>query len=123
MFLEELEDLKDRYRERLHLIHMLSREPQEVELFSGRLDADRMKRLLGTLISAESVDEWFLCGPFDDGDPARERSPRPVSPRTHPRRAVPRRGGPAAPRAHEHQDEAGGATVTIVLDGRRSSFP
>src|SRR5664279_4985864 len=40
MFLEELEDLKDSYRTRFSLIHVLSREPQEVDLFSGRLDRD-----------------------------------------------------------------------------------
>ena len=35
MFLEEVEDLKDRYHDRMQLVHVLSREPQEVELFSG----------------------------------------------------------------------------------------
>ena len=64
MFLEELEDLKDRYPERFQLLHVLSREPQEVELFSGRLDADRMGRISTALLPAETVDEWFLCGPF-----------------------------------------------------------
>ena len=39
MFLEELEDLKDRYPGRFHLIHVLSREAQDAELLSGRLDA------------------------------------------------------------------------------------
>ena len=36
MFTEELADLKDSYPARLCLVHMLSREPQEVELFNGR---------------------------------------------------------------------------------------
>ena len=43
MFLEEVEDLKDRYPDRFQLLHVLSREPQEVELFSGRLDADAVR--------------------------------------------------------------------------------
>jgi ring-1,2-phenylacetyl-CoA epoxidase subunit PaaE len=63
MFAEELADLKDRYPARLQLIHVLSREPGEAELLSGRVDADRMGRLLDTLIPAD-VDEWFLCGPY-----------------------------------------------------------
>ncbi len=46
MFLEELDDLKDRYPARFQLVHVLSREPQEVELLSGRLDADRLRRIL-----------------------------------------------------------------------------
>ncbi|MGH3500167.1 MAG: FAD-binding oxidoreductase, partial [Nocardioidaceae bacterium] len=39
MFLEELEDLKDRYPARFHMLHILSREEQDAELLSGRLDA------------------------------------------------------------------------------------
>ena len=46
MFAEELADLKNRYGPRLHLVHVLSREPRDVELFSGRLDASRCARLL-----------------------------------------------------------------------------
>ena len=43
MFAEELADLKDRYGPRFQLVHVLSREPRDVELFSGRLDADRLR--------------------------------------------------------------------------------
>ncbi len=32
MFLDELADLKDRYPDRFQLVHVLSREPHEVEL-------------------------------------------------------------------------------------------
>jgi ring-1,2-phenylacetyl-CoA epoxidase subunit PaaE len=64
MFAEELADLKDRHPARFQLIHVLSREPGEAPLLSGRIDADRMTRLLDTLIPAERIDEWFLCGPY-----------------------------------------------------------
>ncbi|MCP2260414.1 ring-1,2-phenylacetyl-CoA epoxidase subunit PaaE [Streptoalloteichus tenebrarius] len=64
MFAEELADLKDRYRSRLQLVHVLSREPRDVELFSGRLDADRLRRLFATVVPAADVDEWWLCGPY-----------------------------------------------------------
>lgn len=64
MFVEELCDLKDRYPDRLATVHVLSREPRDVELFSGRLDADRFDRLLAALCPVDTVDEWFLCGPF-----------------------------------------------------------
>jgi ring-1,2-phenylacetyl-CoA epoxidase subunit PaaE len=63
MFLDELHDLKDRYPERFHLVHVLSREQQEVELFSGRLDGDRLTRILKSLMPVEDADAWFLCGP------------------------------------------------------------
>jgi ring-1,2-phenylacetyl-CoA epoxidase subunit PaaE len=63
MFAEELADLKDRYRSRLQLVHVLSQEPRDVELFSGRLDAARLRGILAALAPADEVDEWFLCGP------------------------------------------------------------
>lgn len=64
MFAEELADLKNTYGPRLDLVHVLSREPRDVELFSGRLDAERLRRLLGTLVPLRSVDHVWLCGPF-----------------------------------------------------------
>jgi ring-1,2-phenylacetyl-CoA epoxidase subunit PaaE len=64
MFAEELADLKNRYGPRLDLIHVLSREPRDVELFSGRLDADRLRRLLTTLVPLRGLDHVWLCGPF-----------------------------------------------------------
>jgi ring-1,2-phenylacetyl-CoA epoxidase subunit PaaE len=65
MFLEELADLKDRYRERLALHHVLSREERTSELLSGRIDAERLDGILEFLVPPADVDEWFLCGPFD----------------------------------------------------------
>lgn len=63
LFLEELADLKNRYLDRFNLIHILSREPQEVELFNGRIDADKVETLLRTVIPADAIDHVFLCGP------------------------------------------------------------
>lgn len=64
MFADELADLKDTYPARLELVHVLSREPREVELFTGRLDADKLRTLLSTVVSADDVDHWWLCGPY-----------------------------------------------------------
>ncbi len=64
MFAEDLGDLKNRYGPRLQLVHVLSREPRDVELFSGRLDADRIRRLVDLLAPAETLDHVWLCGPF-----------------------------------------------------------
>jgi ring-1,2-phenylacetyl-CoA epoxidase subunit PaaE len=63
MFNEALQDLKDRYPARLTLIHLLSRQPQEVELLHGRLDEAKVRELLDALIPAASIDEAFICGP------------------------------------------------------------
>jgi ring-1,2-phenylacetyl-CoA epoxidase subunit PaaE len=72
MFAEELADLKNRFGPRLELVHVLSREPRDVELFSGRLDADRLRRLLTALVPVRSLDHVWLCGPFGLISDARE---------------------------------------------------
>jgi ring-1,2-phenylacetyl-CoA epoxidase subunit PaaE len=64
MFSDDLADLKNRYGARLDLVHVLSREPRDVELFSGRLDAARLRRLLTALVPIPALDHVWLCGPF-----------------------------------------------------------
>ena len=63
MFADELADLKDRYGPRLQLVHVLSREPRDAELTSGRLDGARLRTLVENLVDADHVDHWWLCGP------------------------------------------------------------
>ena len=65
MFLEELADLKDRYPGRFHLINVLSREAGAVPRLNGRIDAERLADITRSLLPVGSVDEWFLCGPFE----------------------------------------------------------
>jgi len=64
MFAEDLADLKDTYGSRLEMVHVLSREPRGVDLFTGRLDGDRIRLLLQTLVPVDQVDHFWLCGPF-----------------------------------------------------------
>jgi len=63
MFNEALQDLKDRYPARLSLIHLFSRQAQELELLNGRIDEAKVAELLRSVIPADSIDEAFLCGP------------------------------------------------------------
>jgi ring-1,2-phenylacetyl-CoA epoxidase subunit PaaE len=72
MFAEELGDLKNRHGRRFQLSHVLSREPRDAELFSGRLDADRLRRLLSVLVPVRAMDHVWLCGPFAMINGARE---------------------------------------------------
>lgn len=64
MFADELADLKDRYGSRFVLGHVLSREPREAELFTGRLDAGKLRALCSSLLPVSDVAHWWLCGPF-----------------------------------------------------------
>jgi ring-1,2-phenylacetyl-CoA epoxidase subunit PaaE len=72
MFAEELADLKNAHGPALSLVHVLSREPRDVDLFSGRLDADRLRRLIGALVPIQDVDHVWLCGPHGLIEAARE---------------------------------------------------
>jgi ring-1,2-phenylacetyl-CoA epoxidase subunit PaaE len=65
MCLEQLLGLKDRFIDRLALHFVMSREPQEVELYNGRIDAARVRELARTLFRPEQVTEFFVCGPGD----------------------------------------------------------
>ena len=124
MFLEEVEDLKDAYPDRFQLIHVLSREPQEVELFSGRLDTDRMSRILETLLPVDTVDEWFLCGPFDMVSSLRKLLvAEGVAKRAVHAEVFHVESAPPVRRTTAPTEGADtGAEVTITLDGRRSTF-
>ena len=72
MFAEELLALKDRYPQRLSLYFLMTREPQEVELFNGRLDGAKVAVLGRELFDARSIDGYFLCGPDTMIDSVRE---------------------------------------------------
>jgi ring-1,2-phenylacetyl-CoA epoxidase subunit PaaE len=65
MCLEELLGLKDQFMDRLALHFVMSREPQEVDLYNGRVDAARVRELARTLFEADQVAEFFVCGPGD----------------------------------------------------------
>ncbi len=71
MFLEEIEDLKNQYPDRLQVIHVLSRESNEIALFEGRIDAEKLRLLADSLISPDDVEAWFVCGPLDMVETAR----------------------------------------------------
>lgn len=122
MFLEELEDLKDRYGSRFHLIHVLSREEQDSELLSGRLDETRITKITETLVPAESVDEWFLCGPYDLVMTMRDALVSAGVDKSHLHSELFHVETEPPVRTLTVADSGEGSEVTINLDGRRSTF-
>ncbi|WP_333778189.1 1,2-phenylacetyl-CoA epoxidase subunit PaaE [Streptomyces sp. IBSBF 3136] len=125
MFADELADLKDLHPARFQLAHVLSREPREADLLTGRLDADRLAALVDGLVDVSTADHWWLCGPHGMvldaqrvlsqlGVPADRvhqelffAGEEPVAPVRH---AEPRADGPVS-------------EVTLVLDGRSTTSP
>ncbi len=121
MFADEVADIKDAYPARMRLIHVLSREAQEVDLFTGRLDAAKLRALLPAIADVGAVDGWWLCGPFGLVTGAMEV----LSGFGVPRALVHRElfyVEDTPPPVVAHAEEAGaGASVTVILDGRATT--
>ncbi len=150
MCLEELLALKDRYLERLSLHFLMSREPQEVELYNGRIDAERVRQFARTLFAPTDVTEYFVCGPGSMIDEVsatlRElgvaadhihgehftlatTSPGGSTPdavTTGPPGKAAEPAAPAAAPAGKHAEHSRAAAdqseVTVLMDGRRRTF-
>jgi ring-1,2-phenylacetyl-CoA epoxidase subunit PaaE len=123
MFADELADLKDSYPQRLHLVHVLSREPRASALLSGRIDGDRLRAILDSgLIDSSTVDEWFLCGPYGMVIEAQSvLADRGVVQRSVHSELFHVEGEPAPPPRNADEPAGEGATVTLILDGREST--
>ncbi len=63
MFKEELAALKDTYLTRFNLVHVLSREAQDIDLLHGRIDRAKADALIAHWLDLDGVDTVFVCGP------------------------------------------------------------
>ncbi|GGC54810.1 1,2-phenylacetyl-CoA epoxidase subunit PaaE [Chelatococcus reniformis] len=125
LFRRELEELKDRFLGRLSVFHVLSQEEQDLPILSGRLDADKARRLLTALVPAAAVDHAFLCGPetmIDDLTTALTdlgMSPEAI----HVERFVSAYGGQARAHAPLRPDAPAKWHADLIIDGKRRSVP
>ena len=129
MFSEELQNLKDRYPARVNLLHILSRQSQEIALFNGRIDEAKVAELMRTTLAANSIDEAFICGPeamieateraLLAGGVARER--------VHAERFASNHTSPKKIAAYDHMTLTSGSKTSkyaleVVLDGKSHSM-
>lgn len=123
MFAEEIADLKDRYGARFHVVHVLSREPREVELFSGRLDADRLRAIFGAVVPIAGVDHFWLCGPYGMVTDAEfVLGELGVDPKRVRQELFYVDDVPPSPARHRDEGVTGPSSeVTLVLDGRSTT--
>ncbi len=63
LFREEIEDLKNLYMERFSVVFVMSRENQDIDLFNGRLDGQKVNELLTIWLDPSDIDYAFVCGP------------------------------------------------------------
>ena len=98
-------------RPAFQLVHVLSREPRDVELFSGRLEADRLRRLLAVLVPIDGGRPRVAVRAVrDDHDARAVLEELGVPRRAGALRAVLRRraaagGGPARSRGHRRDEQ------------------
>lgn len=124
MFADEVADLKDAYPARMHLVHVLSREPRDIELLHGRLDAARLRALLPAVVpGAAGIAGWWLCGPHRMVAAAVDV----LTGLGVARDAIHRElfyveDAPPPPVRHDEPSRPqAGAEVTVILDGRKTA--
>lgn len=124
MFADELADLKDTHTARLELVHVLSREAREVELYTGRLDRAKLGQLLATVLDPASVDHWWLCGPYEMVVGLREVLAGAGVPagRVHTELFFVEDVAPEQARHTEPVPAGATSAVTVVLDGRSTEL-
>jgi ring-1,2-phenylacetyl-CoA epoxidase subunit PaaE len=124
MFRDALAALKDRYLERFNLVHVLSREAQDIELLHGRIDRAKADALFERWVHVDDVDGAFLCGPDEMMDAVRASL---VAHGVAPERVRIERFAASIPK-HTHVvrplpvDASVQCEVTVVVDGARRTF-
>jgi ring-1,2-phenylacetyl-CoA epoxidase subunit PaaE len=124
MFKEELAALKDTYIDRFNLVHVLSREAQDIDLLHGRIDRAKADALIAHWLPGHEIDAAFVCGPegmmdavvaalkgrgIPDAKIKIERFAASIPKHQHVVRAL--------PQAARTECE-----VTVIIDGSRKSF-
>jgi ring-1,2-phenylacetyl-CoA epoxidase subunit PaaE len=127
IFKEELEDLKDRYLTRLRLVFILSREQQDVDLFNGRIDAEKCDALLRHWVDPGDIDVAYICGPQSMMEQVSEQLVAHGLPKARIRMELFASAMPKGPRPERAARIKGaqGCTVTVIHHGltRRFTMP
>src|SRR6201996_5550176 len=119
LFREALEELKDRFLQRLSVFHVISGEEQDIPILHGRLDGDKVRVLLRALVPASDVDHIFICGPtgMSEEIEATCREIGIADERIHVERFVSEFGGRPRPKAVLPAAAAPKAIAALIIDG------
>jgi len=125
LFRGELEELKDRFIERLSVFHVISGEEQDIPILHGRLDAEKVRVLLRSLVPASEVDHVFICGPagMSEDVEATCRELGIAADRIHVERFVSEFGGRPRPKAIVPASAPPKAIAALIIDGKRREVP
>jgi ring-1,2-phenylacetyl-CoA epoxidase subunit PaaE len=125
LFREALEELKDRFIDRLSVFHVISGEEQDIPILHGRLDGAKVSVLLRSLVPAQSVDHVFICGPTGMSDEIETtcRNVGIADDRIHVERFVSEFGGKPRPKAVVPASAPPKAFASLIIDGKRREVP
>ena len=125
LFREALEELKDRFIERLSVFHVISGEEQDIPILHGRLDGEKVRVLLRSLVSWQDVDHVFICGPsgMSEDIEATCRAIGIAENRIHVERFVSEFGGKPRPKMVVPPTAPPKALAALIIDGKRREVP
>ncbi|MHC2463995.1 1,2-phenylacetyl-CoA epoxidase subunit PaaE [Bradyrhizobium embrapense] len=125
MFREALEELKDRFMQRLSVFHVISGEEQDIPILHGRLDGEKVRVLLRSLVPAATVDHVFVCGPaaMSETIEATCREIGIADERIHVERFVSEFGGKPRAKVVVPAGAPPKATASLIIDGKRREVP
>jgi ring-1,2-phenylacetyl-CoA epoxidase subunit PaaE len=125
LFREALEELKDRFMARFSVFHVISGEEQDIPILHGRLDGEKVRVLLRSLVPAASVDHVFICGPsgMSVDIEATCRAIGIAEERIHVERFVSEFGGKPRAKKVIAASAPAKALASLVIDGKRREVP
>jgi ring-1,2-phenylacetyl-CoA epoxidase subunit PaaE len=125
LFRQTLEELKDRFIQRLSIFHVISGEEQDIPILHGRLDGEKVRVLLRSLVPASSIDHVFICGPhlMSEDIEATCRDMGIAVERIHVERFVSEFGGKPRPKAVVPESAPPKAMAGLIIDGKRREVP
>jgi len=125
LFRETIEELKDRFIQRLSVFHVISGEEQDIPILHGRLDGEKVMVLLRSLVGTESIDHLFICGPSGMSEEI-EATCRDIgipADRVHVERFVSEFGGKPRPKMVVPAGAPPKAMAALIIDGKRREVP
>jgi ring-1,2-phenylacetyl-CoA epoxidase subunit PaaE len=126
MFLEQTLALKNRYIDRFSVHFVMSREPQQSQLLNGRINGDKVRELARHIAELAAADEYLICGPGGMVDDIRD-AVHGLNPTAAIRYERFTNGSAALPQILEKAAAPPAqevmAMITVVMDGRRRTFP
>lgn len=128
IFKEELEALKNKYMDRLTLIHVFSKEQLDTPLLNGRLNGEKLSDLCKILIDLENLDEVYICGPTEMTESVKDWLINAQFNKDHIyfelfNTPLPTAGSKENPKVEIIKKFAGEfSQVTVILDGKETHF-